>query len=109
MKTGDGETHRGFEFHTLRQNRKPPNGWLSVLASGRFEPLNAIVLGTIACRQLDGGNTSIFAIGENAYESPLSAATQRVAFCLGKWEIRTIKCNSPGNYCLPPVLGNIYC
>ena len=34
-----------------------------------LEQLNATVRRTVACRRLDGDNTSIFATGENANES----------------------------------------
>ena len=35
----------------------------------RFEQSNATVRWTVASRRLDGGNTSIFAYGENANKS----------------------------------------
>ena len=43
-----------------------------------FEGLNADVRWTSACRQLDGGNTLIFAKGENANESHYPPLSRRV-------------------------------
>ena len=34
LKTGDGETHREFESHTLRQKRTPPVGGVLFCAVG---------------------------------------------------------------------------
>ena len=67
-----GSEGRGFESHypPQKKNRYP----LGICSFSfrrimGFEKLNAGVRGTPACRQLDGGNTIIFANGENADES----------------------------------------
>ena len=43
LKTGDGETHREFESHTLRQEMPSPEGE-GISCSVRFEGLNVALI-----------------------------------------------------------------
>ena len=74
---------RGLEFESRHSDQKIQN---SISCSGfflsdeRFEPLNATVRWTVACRQLDGGNTiNYLSIGkiianESRHSDPSQAA-----------------------------------
>ena len=66
-----GSEGRGFESHYPPQKKKRHPLDVSSFSLGGlgFEESNAGVQWTPACRQLDGGNTLIFAKGENANES----------------------------------------
>ena len=65
---GSGPRGLGFESRYSDQKKKVHlKGGLSFLQGWQgFEPLNATVRWTVACRRLDGGNSLICSIGANA-------------------------------------------
>ena len=66
-----GSEGRGFESHypPHKKNRYLMVSVLFIWADMGFEESYADVRWTSACRRLDGDNTLIFAMGENANES----------------------------------------
>ena len=88
-------------FGVAKKKRKPSK-WMAfffIVPDGR-EQSNATVRWTVACRRLDGGNTSVFAIGENANESvrdfPIQYHPLGGVIFFSPGRTRTIKCDSPG-------------
>jgi hypothetical protein len=84
----------------------PTRGALLLWSERESNQLNAGVRCTPACRRLDGGNTLIFAIGENANRLPypphLQGIPQEVLFILEQKGVEPIKCNSPVDCCSCP-------
>ena len=80
MKTSDAVTHREFESHTLRQKRNPPQrGGFSFLLELGIRKSNPSCRGQLGRRRLDGGETIIFCVAENANESLTLRAAHRAA------------------------------
>ena len=76
LKTSDGETHREFESHTLRQKIRPPNRWSYFWLVGDSNHSMQLSGGQLPATARRSGS-AIFATGENANESPLSVPPER--------------------------------